>query len=184
MGSFTTWIRVEPRTRTESLPGLAARVADPLWMLARQWQSAEFIGSDGGTPVMARLTYDSAPLTRWTRGAGQSGDVGEVLPEGVPLEALVDLVPAPIGLRERAAGGQHFLRLLGAVLAERYGGGYLEHFGLAGLTPAELESCDDRDVRWSDLLAGRSIDGLTLRVAFADPTTPTIPVLHRWRADR
>lgn len=51
MGSLTTWNRMEPRTRSETLPGLQARIADPLWLLAVQWQSGEPTGAAPGTPA-------------------------------------------------------------------------------------------------------------------------------------
>ena len=43
---FLAATRIEPRCRSRAAvgQGLEARVADPLWMLARQWQMGEFIG--------------------------------------------------------------------------------------------------------------------------------------------
>ena len=55
MGSITSWIRLEPRGRDDDMTdAVHARVYDPLWMLARQWQMGEFQGEDTGTPVLAR----------------------------------------------------------------------------------------------------------------------------------
>ena len=51
MGSITSWIRLEPRRRDDMSEAVHARVYDPLWMLARQWQTGEFQGEDTGTPV-------------------------------------------------------------------------------------------------------------------------------------
>lgn len=49
--------RLEPRTRADDLTaGLAARVYDATWMLARQWQLGELTGDDGGTPIAVRHT--------------------------------------------------------------------------------------------------------------------------------
>jgi hypothetical protein len=48
---FALWSRLEPRSRSKNFAeGLAARVADPLWLLARQWQFGEFAGADAGVP--------------------------------------------------------------------------------------------------------------------------------------
>ena len=45
MGSITSWIRLEPRGRDDDMTdAVHARVYDPLWMLARQWQMGEFQG--------------------------------------------------------------------------------------------------------------------------------------------
>ena len=55
MPSITTWSRIEPRNVATNIDiGYAARVHDPLWLLARQWQVGEFQGEDAGTPIVAR----------------------------------------------------------------------------------------------------------------------------------
>ena len=43
---------------------LSARVFDPLWLLARQWQVGEFQAEDVGTPVLARVRATTATLSR------------------------------------------------------------------------------------------------------------------------
>jgi hypothetical protein len=48
------WQRIEAMARSIDLEGgLQARIADPLWMLARQWQ----VGSSGGTTRRSRPPY-------------------------------------------------------------------------------------------------------------------------------
>ena len=70
MGSITSWVRLEPRCRDDGMnEAVQARIYDPLWMLARQWQAAEFQGEDTGSPVLARWRGDSAPITRYYAGA-------------------------------------------------------------------------------------------------------------------
>ena len=55
MPSITSWMRLEPRSRNAEMnTSLQARIYDPLWLLARQWQLGEFQGEDNGSPVMAR----------------------------------------------------------------------------------------------------------------------------------
>ena len=67
--AVTTWTRVEPLPLSTDLqPGLAAPIADPLWLLARQWQFLEFAGEDAGTPIEVRIDGDSAPLARVLAG--------------------------------------------------------------------------------------------------------------------
>ncbi len=71
MPFIRTWNRLEPLPRHKELSdGLEARLADPLWMLGRQWQFGEFKGSDGGTPVLARFEADRAELQRYQAGVG------------------------------------------------------------------------------------------------------------------
>ena len=70
MPSITSWMRLEPRSRdAEMNTSLQARIYDPLWLLARQWQFGEFQGEDNGSPVMARWRAESARLTRYHSGA-------------------------------------------------------------------------------------------------------------------
>ena len=45
--------------------GLAARLADPLWMLARQWQLGEFRGYDAGSLVSLNFEADAYAPTWW-----------------------------------------------------------------------------------------------------------------------
>jgi hypothetical protein len=108
--------RLEPRVRPDGHGGglaeaLEAQVADPLFLLARQWQLGEFQGEDGGSPVSAELRVEGAAITRFRPG---DDGVPVDLPAGAPLEAVVEAgadaaVPT---LRERAAAGLRFLALL------------------------------------------------------------------------
>src|SRR5262245_59872341 len=125
MASITSWMRLEPRSRdAEMKTSLQARIYDPLWMLARQWQFGEFQGEDKGSPVMARWRGESARLTRYHAGAIAPNTI--VNAQGydairMPLETLVEretVRPAPNQtamperLRLAAEAGQHFLRIL------------------------------------------------------------------------
>jgi hypothetical protein len=53
--------------------GLAAGVHDPLWMLARQWQTGEFQGEDGGTPAQVQARIRRSPLARYHAGPVAAG---------------------------------------------------------------------------------------------------------------
>ncbi|MCX4683383.1 hypothetical protein OG401_03525 [Kitasatospora purpeofusca] len=111
--------RLEPAVRATGSGGqlteaLEAGVADPLFLLARQWQLAEFAGEDDGSPVCARLEVTGAAVNRF-----RPGDDGAPLPLGdaVPLEYLVEAGgPAPeLTLRDAARAGLRFLSGLGAL---------------------------------------------------------------------
>lgn len=60
---------------------MQARVKDPLWFLARQWQVGEFAGSNGGRPASAAITWSSFDLETLYR----SGP-----PEPVELDAPLE----------------------------------------------------------------------------------------------
>src|SRR6187431_101405 len=72
MPSITTWSRIEPQTSgpdaADVETGYSARVHDPLWLLARQWQVGEFQGEDVGTPIVARWRGRAAQMTRFEAG--------------------------------------------------------------------------------------------------------------------
>lgn len=84
--------RLEPMIRSRGTGGLLdvaleAGVCDPLFMLGRQWQLAEFHGEDGGSPVSSHLRLSGAEVTRF-----RPSDTGPPVPldPRVPLEYMVE----------------------------------------------------------------------------------------------
>lgn len=64
---------------------LEARTKDPLWFLARQWQSGEFAAENGGRPAYLSLSWREHPLTRVTiEGKAQELNLDQ------PLEYVVE----------------------------------------------------------------------------------------------
>ena len=132
MPSITTWSRLEPNVRGASQnETLKARIYDPLWLLARQWQLGELQGDDNGTPVSARLRAECAELTRYVPQGGAARPV-KFDPKRVPLETFVEreaVHPKPgalVRLRVSVEAGQHFLRVLGrAPFGTKYHQGFL-----------------------------------------------------------
>src|SRR5688572_16033173 len=113
--SATTWSKLEPLPTSDDITlGLQAPVADPLWMLARQWQFNELRGEDAGSPIGADLRVLGVPLTRLRHPA-------DAVPERVladaapPIEAIVEhervLAAHP---KLNAQAGQHLMRMLRA----------------------------------------------------------------------
>ncbi|WP_405523538.1 hypothetical protein OG426_09860 [Streptomyces canus] len=88
--------------------GWAAELADPVWLLGRQWQMGEHQGEDASSPVTAEMTLSRraiAPL------AGQP----DLDPRSIPAEAIVESEPGDwwtagrrirIGRRVAAAAAQ------------------------------------------------------------------------------
>src|SRR5579862_4871104 len=112
--------RLEPTPRADGIDeGLAARIHDPLWLLARQWQMGEFRGQDGGTPALVQIAGSNTPITAW-RGPQQT-DWTPFDPNQNPLDELVEPEDesAP-DLRERIEAGAYFQRLLIAAGLARY----------------------------------------------------------------
>ena len=68
--ALNTWNRLEPLPQsTDLVPALQASVADPLWLIARQWQFLELAGEDAGTPIEVRVDAEAAPISRYLPGA-------------------------------------------------------------------------------------------------------------------
>ena len=116
MPSITTWTRLEPSSRADDLAAaLSAPIADPAWLLARQWQVGEFAGTDGGSAATARVRAQAAHVTALATPGGMTTAVNGTI---TPIEPLVEAeqeATADIWLAVEA--GQHFVRLLGQVWA-------------------------------------------------------------------
>jgi len=191
MASITTWTRLEPRSRRDSLErGLQAAVHDPLWLLARQWQLGEFNGEDAGSPVVARLQIESASVTKVAIGPeGRSRDFhGEAAPLDVVVEA--EAVRGSDGgtLRERVEAGLDLLRRLQARRVSR-----AVRSAIAAAAPLrpptgeELAALDTGTLRFLRIMAGRVPDGgaLARQVRRATPAGSTHPRLpSEWRVPR
>ncbi|HWC25133.1 MAG TPA: hypothetical protein VG474_00995 [Solirubrobacteraceae bacterium] len=94
--------------------GLAARVHDPLWLLARQWQLGEFRAEDGGSPCDVDLEADLHRLDEWRPAEADDWRPYDVA--AAPLERLVEEEgPAPAeDPRLRTEGGVRLARMLRA----------------------------------------------------------------------
>jgi hypothetical protein len=101
--------------------GLAARLADPLWMLARQWQLGEFRGDDAGSLISLNFQANAHMPTWWrpepdTDQPDAQPWQGWTVDDG-PLEATIDAEPddGTAWVRLRIDGGVAARRALCAV---------------------------------------------------------------------
>ena len=116
MPSLTSWTRFETVPRDPTLAdGLAARVADPLWLLARQDAIGELKGTDAGSGVVTRLRANASRLTRLRAGVASSGPAQQLTPDAGPLETMIEAEPEPASESRplfAAQAGLAYLRLL------------------------------------------------------------------------
>src|SRR5215469_9564229 len=113
-------MRLEPGVRNADMSvGLQARIYDPLWLLARQWQFGEFQAEDNGSPASARWRGEVAPLSRYFAGPITGLVEGRQFNGSTtPLETIVErerVRPNPTEpekLRFAAEAGHQFLRML------------------------------------------------------------------------
>lgn len=86
---------------------LEARIADPLWMLCRQWQLGEFQGEDAASPAWVEASVAVGKLDTAAVGAGPA----KSLDLNRTAEASVLGEPRCWTPRLRAEVGRHFARL-------------------------------------------------------------------------
>jgi len=175
-----TWQRLEGSGVSGDLnPGLEAQIADPLWMLARQWQTGEFTGEDASRPVEVRAQVGWQPLGEIRLGNGVAQPLSL---DGEPLETRVESEPVrqgPARARLAAEAGLQLLRMARASteLRER----------LRAAWPLRLPNDDGLDPRGRlelELLARRSLDGIALAQALDQGTAPdpgVAGVADAWR---
>ncbi len=110
-----TWTRLEPQSTTgDPRPGIEARVHDPLWLLARQWQLGEFQGEDAGTPITVRVVSQTQAVDRWAPAGVRAGRSISQTPQDL-LDPLIEREPvteASPGFRARAEAGAALLASL------------------------------------------------------------------------
>ena len=183
MGSITSWLRLEPRCRDDAMrEGPRARLHDPLWLLARQWQVGEFRGEDTGSPVLARWRADCAPLTRVHLGPIKP-DTHETATRydvsALPLEAIVERQPFDIAasLHLAVESGLHLLRLVDAQpTSKKYGAAFLRRFVLATPSAAEQAALDSQTLAWWSLMAGRAPDARSIAKAVRGADGKRLPL--------
>ena len=87
MSSITCWNRLEPRSKSYSIEeGLAAKIRDPLWMLARQWQFGEFHGEDAGSPAHVEISATTTEML----GPLRNGMISDENGMNIPIEMQIE----------------------------------------------------------------------------------------------
>lgn len=166
-----TWSRLEPMplTRGDLTPGVQALVADPLWLLGRQWQYDELRGEDGGSPVLATVEGETVGFSRFRAGLAEDGTTVDLDPPdavgALPLEVRVEAERPPVlPLRLRTALGLHLLRLLRAAGLPAVAAAAVAEFPPPA-APAGLD--DPAGAARFRLAAGRVPDGAAVLAALA-----------------
>ena len=161
--------QLEPRTQCPDIQddGLQARVHDPLWLLARQWQTGEFKADDAGSPVGAFVRTETSAVSRYRLGpATAAAPAAAYAPDQAPLEAIVErerIAPASgRNVRLAAQAGLHFARLLTAKGMGKYVGAVRGGFPVQPPTAVERATFDRPSLNYAAVMAQRTVDGTAL----------------------
>ena len=153
--SWEAYTRLEPaRPNADLADGLAARVADPVWFLARQWQLGEHHGEDSSTPVVVEVEVRRVPI-------GQAGGDPVHVPPEAAVEAEVESWWTP-GRRLR----------LGRAVAGSLTAAERDGFRIGAL-PAPYDLVDPASVDGRKVWQDRPADP-----AFAE--VPPMPAVDHW----
>ena len=157
--SITGITRLETQPTAINLQaGLAAALADPLWLLSRQWQFNEFQGEDAGTPLRLKFEVQGVKVDAFRAGTDLAAPWQPIGDHDVPLETRVEAEPAWAGhARLRGEAGQHALRMASPALRAAL----LAAYPLALPVPSDPQA-DRAGLLWATLLDARSIDASAL----------------------
>ena len=164
------WLQVVPRSRgADFSTGLRVKTADPLWLLARQWQLGEFRGLDRGSSVAAEVEHSLTSIAQvgW-EGAGESVKTR-------PVEMVVEQMPRALDYRTRVQVGLQFERLVRAALGPRAAARIArlkQSHALVLPEPEVLARQDEATERFLRVVAGRVLDGQALLARGQPPATP------------
>lgn len=134
--SVTTWTRIEPdiqldQPSVDMAEGLAAKLADPLWMLGRQWQMGELTGEDAASPVSAKIVSSSYLIDTLQIGT----KAVRFSPAGTATEAEVENDAGKLDTRSQASGGVLLLDMLTEANLPAYRAAVQQNFPLDAFTP-------------------------------------------------
>ncbi len=163
-----TFERIEAHARSVEIDeALQSQVADPLWMLGRQWQVGEFHGDDAAQPAAVRMRAGS---TRLVSFKGARMERPAAVPQDVPLEAVIESSPVErvgmAGMRASAEAGRRLMRRFREAGLHDVADRLAEAFPLS--MPDHLLGENARAGAAARMLARGGVDGHALGSARAD----------------
>ena len=158
--SITGATRLETQPTSVNLKaGLQAPLADPLWMLSRQWQFNEFQGEDAGTPLNLSFAVEGVAVDSFRSGVDFNAPWQPLADGGAPLEARVEAEPAwKTHPRLRGEAGMQALRMAPSAAARA---ALLAAYALKLHAPTDTQA-DQAGLLWSTLFDSRTVDAQEL----------------------
>lgn len=154
--SITGATRLETQPTAVSLKtGLQAPLADPLWMLARQWQFNEFQGEDAGTPLKLKFAVQGRPVDSFRSGHDPQQPWQPLTSGTAPLEARVEAEAVwKTHPRLRGEAGLQVLRTAPSAAVRT---ALLTAYALKLGAPTDADA-DQAGLLWSTVLNQRTVD--------------------------
>lgn len=189
-------MRLEPDSTTgDPTPGARAELADPAWMLGRQWQFGELTGENAGSAVSVSVQSSAYPITAWAplddvSAADPKRIQWRPWPKGAVLEELIGHIPMKNGLRQRGESGAQLADMLTEAGEDDLAARLTATYPLL-LDPAKHDALDPQASRLLNVLTGTTPDGDAICAAMESNDTPwlaaanneatTKAVLEDWR---
>ncbi|MGE8166000.1 hypothetical protein ACQKRQ_38405 [Paraburkholderia sp. NPDC080076] len=156
---YLGYTRLETQPTTVGMrKGLQAPLADPLWLLARQWQFNEFQGEDAGSPVKLAFSVDGSKIDRFHAGRDIRQPWQQL--DRVPVETRVEA--EPVWGRHARLAGEAGLQLLRMASSTSIRAALLAAYATTIASPADPGS-DRAGLLWSTVMTGRTVDASRLR---------------------
>lgn len=164
------YIRLDPVSRdpNNSMDGIAMRVADPLWMLGRQWQFGEFIGEDNGSPMNIRVKSYQTEVNYFLKEGASLNHPFINREFDPPLEVRVEAMKYPLykNWKARAKWGKKIETLIDdkrhlEVLREEYG----------IQPPIDLGNIDSKTLSFIKWMEGKCLDAHKIFEIYGDSTS-------------
>jgi hypothetical protein len=156
--SITGFTRLETQPTAIGLKaGLQAAIADPLWMLARQWQFNEFQGEDAGSPIKLGFEIEGKKVDHFKSGHEANwhplGDGQAPIETRVEAEQVWECHP-----RLRGEAGLQLLRMISNTDVQN---ALRNAYPLELIAPSDPEA-DQAGLLWSTLFHARALDAKKL----------------------
>ena len=158
--------QIDSKRRTFIEESQAARVHDPLWLLARQYQFGEFQGEDAASPFYVEFGAVCSPIHGWRpAGASEFYDYDRM---AAPLDATFSTEPFASDAATAVELGQYFESLLDEQGLSHLKDWFRGRFPISQPGDEASQQEDGELRRFLLVCAGRAIDGVMLFLAVQD----------------
>jgi len=168
---YATALRLEPDSRTTDLEsGIAAKTADPLWFLTRQWQVNEFQGEDAGSPIDVDIVFKTRSLEsiKLRNDNGQLvSDTNDSQWNSQPLEKMIEQEWLEIDWKVSAQIGREFEKQIYKKTPQKsdiasYIKRYRDQFPFDFKNKDETINADDNTRKFVNFMKGRVVNGRSI----------------------